>query len=329
MTRTLIASSEHFALKAPFRISRGVKDAADVVSVELRAGGVAGRGECVPYLRYGETPESVLQKIESVRGLIEAGGDRGALQAALPAGAARNALDCALWDLEAKQAGVGAARLAGVPEATAPIITAVTISLDEPARMAAAAAVLAAPLLKVKVNAQAPLAAVEAVRKSAPKARLIVDPNESWPVELLREILPALAALEVALIEQPLPAASDDALAQIDPVVPICADESAHTSADLARLAGRYQAVNIKLDKTGGLTEALRMKAQARALGLQLMIGCMVSSSLSIAPALLLAQDADFVDLDGPWWLKQDRAAAVAIEDGVLSRGASRWGLPA
>ncbi len=328
MTRTLYARAERFALKAPFRISRGVKDAAEVISVEIHDGASVGLGECVPYARYGETPQSVLQQIERAAPLIEQGGDRETLQALLPAGAARNALDCALWDLSAKVAGCSVARMVGLDDVEPSLITAMTISLDEPRNMAASAAALSASLLKVKVSAQAPLAAVDAVRKARPDAVLIVDPNESWSIELLSTLLPSLADHGIALIEQPLPSSEDGALASLDPLVPICADESAHTSADLERIAASYQAVNIKLDKSGGLTEALRMKTAARALGLKLMVGCMVSTSLSIAPAMLLAHDADFVDLDGPWWLKHDRADAVRIENGRLRRAGARWGLP-
>ena len=295
--------------------------------VEARDGDRVGLGEAVPYARYGESVESVL---EQIRAVIARDGfaDRAGLQAALPAGGARNALDCALWDLEAKTSGRSVRDTLGFAPARV-VATAVTVSLDTPAAMAEAARALrGAPLLKVKVDAHDPVALVRAVREAAPDARLIVDPNESWSVALLREALPALAALDVALIEQPVAADDDDALASLNPLIPICADEAAHTTADLARIAGRYQAVNIKLDKTGGLTEALAMRDAVRAAGLQLMVGCMVCTSLSIAPALLLADGADFVDLDGPWWLAHDRAPAMVFRDGWIEAPISGWGAP-
>lgn len=315
-------------LSRPFRISRGVKSAADVVVAEVAARGKSGRGECVPYARYGDSSASVLAQIEAARAALEAGVTREDLQALLPPGAARNALDCALWDLEAKQAGISVADRLGVR--LAPIATAVTVSLDAPERMHEAARAIAdAPLIKVKVSADAPLAAVDAVRRAAPSARLIVDPNEGWSPDVLLSALPRLADFGVALIEQPVPASDDDVLDGLAPPVPICADEAAHTRADLDRVARRYQAVNVKLDKAGGLTEALAMAADVRARGLQLMIGCMVSTSLSIAPALMLAHDADFVDLDGPWWLSQDRPDAMRFADGVLTPPCAGWGYPA
>ncbi len=327
MPRTLIARSESWPLSRPFRISRGVKTAADVVVVELHEAGKSGAGEAVPYARYGETPEQVLAAIEALRPALEAGMTRAALQAALPAGAARNAIDCALWDLEAQLTRRSVADLTGIA-APAEIVTAVTISLDEPQAMAkAAAGVAAAPLLKVKVDAANPLSQLRAVRAAAPTARLMVDPNESWSPALLRQVSPDLAALRVDLIEQPVAAADDAALKQIASPVPLCADESAHTSADLECVAQTYQAVNIKLDKAGGLTEALAMRAQAEAMGLTLMIGCMVCTSLAIAPAFILAGGARFADLDGPWWLARDRDNGIRFRDGRLS-APSLWGIP-
>lgn len=320
--RELSARPEHWALTRPFRISRGEKIAADVVVARLRDGALEGQGECVPYARYNETVESVLAQITGV----EAGLDRQSLQSALPEGAARNAIDCAMWDLEAKQRGRTVSALLGRDEPR-PLATAVTVVIDAPERMAAEAQRLAAaPLIKVKVNDNDPIAQVRAVREAAPNARLIVDPNEGWSPAILMQVLPEMAKLGVALIEQPIPAAEDGVLEGFSPPVPICADESAHTRADLARVARRYQAVNIKLDKAGGLTEALAMETQARAAGLEIMVGCMVCTSLAVLPALVLAQDADFVDLDGPWWLKQDRADAVRIDGGVLTPPASGWG---
>lgn len=324
MPLTLTARAEHWPLKAPFRIARGAKDAADVVVVEAREDGHLGVGECVPYPRYGESVESVLAEIAALSQNVT----RGALQVQMRPGAARNAVDCALWDLQAKRRGLSVSTQIGAGEPRA-IATAVTVSLDTRERMAEAAGKLArAPLLKVKVNADHPLEAVEAVAAAAPHAQLIVDPNESWSFALLAEIELDLSRLNVALIEQPLPQSEDAALDGFVPAVPICADESAHVGADLDRIARCYQAVNIKLDKTGGLTEALAMKHRARALGLKIMVGCMVCTSLSIAPAMLLAQDADFADLDGPWWLKRDRANAFTFANGKISPPTGGWGQP-
>jgi L-alanine-DL-glutamate epimerase-like enolase superfamily enzyme len=235
----------------------------------------------------------------------------------LPPGAARNAVDCALWDLEAQLAGRSVAELTGQPVPRR-LVTSVTISIDTPENMAdAARAVASARLIKVKVDAR-PRAALEAVANAAPNARLIVDPNESWNIELLRQLQPLLARLPIAFVEQPLPASEDAALANFNPLVPLCADESLHTTADLPQVAQRYQLINIKLDKTGGLTEALHLLAAARARNLGVMVGCMISTSLSIAPALHVAAAADFVDLDGPWWLTKDREHGVRIDAGVL-----------
>ncbi len=328
MTQTLIARSESWPLNRPFRIARGIKTAADVVVAEVRDGAHVGQGEAVPYARYGESIDSVLQQIVSMADAVAQGARRAELQSVLPPGAARNAVDCALWDLEAKRSGRSAAQITGVRE-PGELTTAVTVSLDSPEQMAiAAAAVATAPLIKVKVDAGDPLPRIEAVREAAPNARLIVDPNESWSPAQLEALLPHLARLGVALIEQPVAADHDAALLNLRPPVPICADEAAHVSADLERLSARYQAINIKLDKTGGLTEALHMRERVRASGLMLMVGCMVGSSLGVAPALLLAQDADFVDLDGPWWLARDRADAVQIVNGRLTPAPGGWGKP-
>ncbi|MFT3791258.1 MAG: dipeptide epimerase [Rudaea sp.] len=306
-------------LERPFRISRGVKTAADVVQVEIRRDGAYGRGEAVPYARYGESVASVLEQLQRAGPATDAGLSRSALDALLPAGAARNALDCALWDLEARSSGIPVHTRRG-ESALAPMVSAVTISLDTAERMGEAArAVAAAPLIKIKVDADAPDARIRAVRAAAPGARLIVDPNESWNLDLLRTIQPVLRETRVALIEQPLPAGADDGLAGFHGECPLCADESCHTSADLDAVAGRYQVVNIKLDKTGGLSEALRLLRAARGRGLGVMVGCMVASSLAIAPALHVARHADFVDLDGPWWLREDHADGVRIRDGMLS----------
>jgi L-alanine-DL-glutamate epimerase-like enolase superfamily enzyme len=328
MTRSLNVRSERWPLREPFRISRGVKEAAEVVVVEARDGEFIGVGEAVPYARYGESVDGVRAAAATVADVFSAGLERAQLQLLLPAGAARNAVDCALWDLEAKRSGRDAAAIAGL-NAPRELISAVTISLDEAERMAVAAAAAAdAPLLKVKVNADNPVGRIAAVRAVAPNARLIVDANESWTPGLLEEWLPEMAALDVALIEQPLPAGDDGSLATIKSPVPICADEAAHVTADLNRLSLRYQCVNIKLDKAGGLTEALVMRRRAVELGLKVMIGCMICTSLSIAPALLLADGADFVDLDGPWWLRQDREAGVRFARGRMTAPAAGWGYP-
>lgn len=329
MLRTLVARKENWPLAAPFRISRGVKTAADVIAVDIGHDGETGQGEAVPYARYDESLDSVLAQVESIADAVRGGMTRGDLLKALPPGAARNAVDCALWDLEAKLSGRSVAELLGEPE-PGPITIALTVSLDEPEAMGrAAAAMNGAALIKVKVDALQPEACLRAVRANAPEARLIVDPNEGWTFDLLRNIQPLLQELKVSLIEQPLPAADDHQLAGFEPAIPICADESCHTAADLGDLAGRYQVVNIKLDKTGGLTEALELLAAARRQGFGVMVGCMVSSSRSIAPALLLAEHADFVDLDGPLWLKSDHEGGVSLRDGLLyPPSPGFWGTP-
>lgn len=285
--------------------------------VEAHHGNRTGRGEAVPYARYNETPASVLSQLAVLEQHRPGELTRDQLAKLLPPGAARNAVDCALWDLEAQLAGRSVGELIG-QESPRQLITSVTISIDTPERMAAAArAVASAQLIKVKVDAQ-PQAALEAVANAAPNAKLIVDPNESWNIELLHELQPFLARLPIAFIEQPLPASEDAALVDFKPLVPVCADESLHTTSDLDRVAQRYQVINIKLDKTGGLTEALQLLSAARARKLGVMVGCMISTSLSIAPALLVAAAADYVDLDGPWWLAKDREHGVRIDAGVL-----------
>ena len=314
MRRTLQARHDRFSLSRPFRIARGVKTAADVVTVELGEAGVVGRGEGVPYPRYGESIESALAAIEGARGLIEAGAGRAELNAAMPAGAARNALDCALWDLEA--------RLSGRPVGSEPlrtIVSALTIGIDTPDAMGEAArAAGGAPFLKVKVDADNPAARLRAVRAAAPSAVLIVDPNESWDRKLLATMQEVLVEARVSLLEQPVSATNDSWLEHFISAVPICADEAVHVAADLDRVAARYGCVNVKLDKTGGLTEALVLAREARARGLKLMTGCMISSSLSIAPAFHIALLSDFVDLDGPLWLREDRPGGVRDEGGML-----------
>jgi len=299
-------------------ISRGAKTEAHVVVAEIVDGPHRGRGEAVPYARYGETVEGVLAQIEGARGAIEAGADRLALQGLLPAGAARNALDCALWDIEAKRAGVRAWTLAGRTRLD-PVKTCFTISLGAPGEMAEAARANAGrPMLKLKIGGPDDLEGVAAVRAAAPRARLIVDANEALSFDDLRRLAPEFAGLGVALVEQPLPAGEDADLLGYESPVPLCADESLHTRAELAACAGRYQLVNIKLDKAGGLTEALALAAEARAQGFGLMIGCMVATSLAMAPAMILAQGAEVVDLDGPLLLAADRAPGLAVTGSML-----------
>lgn len=319
MLRTLRAHRDDFPLATPFRISRGVKTLAEVVSVAITQDGVTGRGEGVPYPRYGETVDGSLAAIEAMRGPIGEGMTRAELRAAMPAGAARNAIDCALWDLEAKLGATSVTALLGRPP-IAPTPTAITVSLDSPERMAEAALRLAdAPLIKLKVDRSDPEAQIRAVRAAAPAPRAIVDPNESWTMAEVERLQPLLAELRIDLLEQPLPANADEALEGFAPLVPIAADESLHTAGDVERLTRRYQVANMKLDKTGGLTEALDLAAAAQAAGLGLMIGSMISTSLSVAPALVIAQGCAFVDLDGPLWLAADRAGGVRGERGVLA----------
>ncbi|WP_407352997.1 N-acetyl-D-Glu racemase DgcA [Luteimonas sp. R10] len=318
MLRRLIARHRSWPLATPFRISRGVKHSAEVVVVEIRHGGIAGRGEAVPYARYGETVDSVLGQIGLAKGAIASGINRAQLDELLSPGAARNAIDCALWDLEANRTGSSVAALLGRTPPPA-LASAQTIGIDTPERMARAAAQVATlELIKLKVDACDPGTRIRAVRQAAPDARLIVDANESWTLDLLRELQPVLAEARVDLIEQPLPAAQDEALSGFVSATPICADESCHVAADLPRLRDRYQAVNIKLDKTGGLSEALRLLKAAREGGFRVMVGCMVCSSLGIAPAFHVARDAEFVDLDGPLWLRRDRDDGVRMRDGRL-----------
>jgi L-alanine-DL-glutamate epimerase-like enolase superfamily enzyme len=324
---SLSYTAEHWPIAGSFGISRGVKTEAVVVVAELADGKARGRGECVPYLRYGETVESVTAQIEELRPQIEAGLTRKSLQAAIPPGAARNALDCAFWDLEAKRDGRPVYELAGIT-APGPLTTAFTISLSAPADMAKAAAKAAGRvLLKVKLGAEGDTDRIAVVRDAAPNATLIVDANEGWSEGSLVSNIAACAQARVALIEQPLPAGKDQALAGIKRAIPICADESVHDRASLPALAGKYDAVNIKLDKTGGLTEALAMAAEAERQKFTIMAGCMVSTSLAMAPAVLLAQRARFVDLDGPLLLSKDRPEGLRYEGSlVYPPSAALWG---
>jgi L-alanine-DL-glutamate epimerase-like enolase superfamily enzyme len=323
----LSARIERFPLESAFTISRGAKTEAVTVVAEVSRNGHTGRGECVPYLRYGETPEATLAALEAMREPLRAGLDRRRLQAAMPPGAARNALDCALVDLEAKTSGRRAWDLLGRPAPKA-CITAYTISLGPPEAMAAATAKAAhRPLLKIKLGGEDDAARIAAVRKAAARAELIVDANEAWTADNLGQNLAACAAAGVTLVEQPLPAGRDEALARIPRPIAVCADESVHDRASLEGLRGRYDAVNIKLDKTGGLTEALAMADAAQALGFQIMVGCMVATSLSMAPAMLLAAQARFVDLDGPLLLARDRDAGLRYDGSlVYPPEAALWG---
>ena len=325
--RDLSVSVERFPIRGGFTISRGAKHEAVVVVATIRDGDHQGRGECVPYARYGESVESVAQAIEACGPAIAKGLDRAGLQASLPPGAARNALDCALWDLEAKIAGCSAAELAGVAPLHA-VETAFTISLSPPDKMAARARDAAHyPLLKLKLGGDGDEARLAAVRGAVPNARLIADANEAWSTSNLERLLAAAKSAGVELVEQPLPAGDDAILQHIVRAVPVCADESVHDRASLRDLAQRYDAVNIKLDKTGGLTEALATATEARKLGLKIMAGCMVATSLAMAPALLLAQDADWVDLDGPLLLERDRVPGLAYTSGtVMPPPAALWG---
>lgn len=322
LSRRLSVTHDVFAMTRPFRISRGARTEAEVVTVVIAEGGVAGRGECTPSPRYGESISSATATIETCRAMIEAGvdagADRQALAALLPPGAARNAIDCALWDLQAKLGGSSVAALAGLSP-LGRTVSGITISIDTPEAMGAEAATLAGvPLIKIKVDGDDPMARIHAVRAAAPGPRLIVDPNESWSVAQLIALQDDLAAARIDLLEQPVPASSSEALAGLLRRVPICADEAAHGATDIPGLVGLYDYVNLKLDKTGGLTEALVMARLAREAGLGLMVGCMLSSSLAIAPAALLAQWAEFIDLDGPYLFTKDRDGGFGFDKGIL-----------
>jgi len=316
--RSVEIKVERFALARAFSISRGSKTEAEVVTCTIRDGSLEGRGECVPYRRYGETVASVLDEIEVAKPDILAGASRQDLLHILKPGAARNAVDCALWDLEAKQSKTPAFSLVG-ESLPRPLVTAVTISLSDAATMADYARRFAAhPLLKVKVGGDGDGERIRAVAAAAPNARLILDANEGWTEKTVAENLAVAAECGVALIEQPLPAGKDAVLGELSHAVPICADESLHSADDLETIRGLYDAVNIKLDKTGGLTAALDLRRSARECGFGVMIGCMVGTSLAMAPALLLAQDADFVDLDGPLLLARDRSPGLRYDGSLV-----------
>ena len=324
---TLSARIERWPIAGAFTISRGTKYEAVTVVAEIALGDHVGRGECLPYPRYGETPDGAQAALLAMRDMVAHGLDRHALQAAMPACAARNALDCALLDLEAKRSDRRAWDLLGRPQPKA-MTTAYTISLGSPETMAEATAVAAhRPLLKIKLGGEGDVARIAAVRKAAPESELIVDANEAWTPDSLERNLAACARAGVTLVEQPLPAGRDEALALIQRPVAVCADESVHDRSSLEGLRGRYDAVNIKLDKSGGLTEALAMADAAKALGLDIMVGCMVATSLSMAPAMLLAPQARFIDLDGPLLLARDRDHGLRYEGSLVHPPAPElWG---
>jgi L-Ala-D/L-Glu epimerase / N-acetyl-D-glutamate racemase len=306
-------------MKEPFVIARGSQDTVEAIVVELAALGTTGRGEAVGVPYRGETPASMAVDVEGVRQAVETGASRQDLLRLLPAGGARNALDAALWDLEAKLGGIPAWQAAGMERGGA-VTTALTIGIRALAAYEQAAAGLADhPWIKVKVDRSAPLEAIQAVRRGAPNARLVVDANQSWTVADVRAWGPVLAELNVGLLEQPVAAGQDEGLTGLQCPVPICADESINTVDDLPRLAGRYDFINIKLDKTGGLTAALALARAAQGAGLRLMSGCMAGSSLAMAPAMVLAQICEVNDLDGPWLQSEDWPGGIVYERGVMS----------
>ncbi|WP_136636794.1 N-acetyl-D-Glu racemase DgcA [Pseudooceanicola onchidii] len=319
----LSVTADTFPLAEVFTISRGSRTEAHVLSVRVTDGAHTGWGECVPYARYGETLESVTAEVAGLPSSF----DRSDLAGLLPAGAARNAVDCALWDLEAKRAGKRAWELAGL-DRPGPEITAFTLSLADPDVMEASARKHAhRPLLKIKLGTPDDMARLEAVRRGAPNSRIIVDANEGWSAAVYADLAPHLVRLGVALVEQPLPAGEDEALIGMERPVPVCADESCHDRDSLPGLKGKYDVVNIKLDKTGGLTEALALRDAALAEGYRIMVGCMVGSSLAMAPAVLVAQGAMITDLDGPLLLAQDRDHALKFDDrGVHPSEPALWG---
>ena len=327
MAVRLTVRIEHWPIAGSFVISRGAKTAAVVVVAELRDGSLTGRGECVPLARYEQTVEGEAAKLKNLAQAVAGGLDRTALQSALPAGPARNALDCAFWDLKAKRAGKPAHALAGL-SLLQPVTTALTISLGTPESMAAAVQKVAQrKLLKIKLGGDGDPARIAAVRRAAPTSQLIVDANEAWTENNLAENLRACAEAGVTLVEQPLPAGRDDVLASLARPIAVCADESIHDRASLASLAGKYDAINIKLDKSGGLTEALALADEAERAGLAIMVGCMVSTSLAMAPAMLVAQRARVVDLDGPLLLAKDREGGLRYEGSeVYPANPKLWG---
>lgn len=325
----LTFTSRAWPLARPRLTAHGVETAADVVVAEISDGDSRGRGEGVPQRRFGESIDSVVAALEAMKRAVAAGLNRDTLQNALPPGAARNALDCAFWAIDADRAYCSAAELAGL-RAVSPLMTALTVGFDTPDKMAEqAAAHRTRPLLKLELGGDGDVERVRAVRHAAPAVRLIVDANESWNEAQLSEFMPTLVDLRVELVEQPLPAGSDDALARLEHAIPLCADESCRTLADLDRLDGKYRGINIKLDKVGGLTEALALAAEAKRRGLRIMVGGVTCTSLGIAPALLVAQQADIVDLDGPLRLASDRAAGLRYNGGTIQPADPKlWGGP-
>ncbi|GGB01360.1 N-acetyl-D-Glu racemase DgcA [Agarivorans gilvus] len=319
-------STQSWPIRGHFTISRGSKTQADTVIVELEEQGQIGRGECVPYARYQESIESVMAELKGILPRLREGLSRQELQLLLPSGAARNAVDCALWDLECKLSGESIwQQLAATP---APLTTAYTLSLDTPEKMQQAASDNAfRPLLKLKLGGAEDLQRVAAVRQGAPNAKIILDANEAWTVDLYHSLIPELIKLDVAMIEQPFPAADDEALRSLARPIPICADESCHDRASLPSIIGKYDMINIKTDKTGGLTEAMALKEQAEQAGLQIMVGCMLSSSLSMAPAFVVAQGCEVVDLDGPLLLSEDIEHGFEFNNNqMLPFTAKLWG---
>ena len=327
ISRRLSVGHEVWPLKEPFKISRGVRTEAHVIVAELEYCDVRGRGEAVPYARYGETTDSVIAQIEQVTDVIEEGISPEELQSLLPAGAARNAVDCALWDMLSRWKGIHPWELLNLPPPAA-IETAVTIGLDSAEVMAEKALFYKDfPLLKIKLDDKDIKDKITAIRAQAPKPRIIIDPNESWTIDHLVNLDNFFYQMNISLLEQPLAAGQDAALTDFNGKTPICADESCHTRKDLESLQGKYQVINIKLDKTGGMTEAVKLKEQAQAMGFDIMVGCMVSTSLAMAPAMLLASDAAFIDLDGPIWMKEDRVHGLKIIQGNINElSPELWG---
>jgi len=326
MMRKVSFCSRSFPLKKAFRISRGAKKSAEVVTVELIERGLKGRGEAVPYARYGESVQSVLEQIDAIKNDLQNGISNVNLNTLLPAGAARNAVDCALWDLESKNTDTPVWKLLEREEPKN-VKTAMTISLDKPEIMAKDVTSYGnQKLIKIKLDSKFVLESVSRIRSVAPQARIIIDANESWTAEQLKVWQSDLHKMKVDLIEQPLPAGEDNALSEFEHLIPICADESFHTSEDIKRMNGLYDCVNIKLDKTGGLTEGLKCIEKAGENNLIVMLGCMIASSLSMAPALLLASDASFVDLDGPFFLKEDVNPTLIKASGKLCYSSELWG---
>ena len=318
MNRKLTVVNQNWPLKKTFTISRGKKDSVDLIFLEIQENNNIGRGESVPYLRYGESVEGVIDEIESIRLEIEDGLNREELNLLQKPGAARNAIDCALWDLESKKSGVPAWKCVNNFQSV-PLQIALTVSMASPLEMAdEAKSYGSCDLLKIKVGSEKVIESLQEIRKVAPKTKIIVDANEAWSIEQLKSWQSELVELKISLVEQPLPAELDHLLTSFDHLVPICADESCHTKEDILRISDMYDFINIKLDKTGGLTEALKTKQEAEKYDLGIMIGCMVSTSLSMAPAILLTKDVDFIDLDGPTFLHEDRQPSILGELGII-----------